>query len=232
MRQEDRPLVRRLKLFAAMTQARFDALMQAAYLQNFPPQVDLIHEGDRADFLHVVTDGGVELYARANGREATMGIAWPVSAFILAAVFTDAVYLMSARTLMKSRILMIPAEAVREAFAEDPAFAKAAVCELARSFRAVVKAHKNLKLRSSVERLANYLLRELRRQGEGDKLTLATDKRTLAGLLGMTPENLSRAFNTLGPYGVAVEGSVIRLDKIEDLTRLAKPTPLIDDLEP
>ena len=51
----------------------------------------------------------------------------------------------------------------------------------------------------------------------------------LAALLGMTPENLSRAFATLRPYGVRVDGPTIRLDKVDDLQVLAKPTPLIDD---
>ena len=60
-------------------------------------------------------------------------------------------------------------------------------------------------------------------------LELPQDKRTLASLLGMTPENLSRAFNTLKPYGVVVRGNKISLDDLEALTTLAKPNPLIDD---
>ena len=45
----------------------------------------------------------------------------------------------------------------------------------------------------------------------------------------MTPENLSRAFNTLSPYGVVVNGAEIALTLMDDLKTLAKPTPLIDD---
>jgi CRP/FNR family transcriptional activator FtrB len=60
-------------------------------------------------------------------------------------------------------------------------------------------------------------------------LTLPHDKRTLASLLGMTPENLSRAFNTLKPYGVQVDGAQIQLADIGSLETLAKPNPLIDD---
>ena len=55
------------------------------------------------------------------------------------------------------------------------------------------------------------------------------DKRTIAALLGMTPENLSRAFGTLRPYGVAVNGASVTLSDIAGLEKLAKPTPLIDD---
>lgn len=229
MRASDLPQVRELKLFERMNDANFESLMQAAYLQTFPPQLELIMEGDPADFLYVVIEGCVELYACSNGRESTMGIVRPIGTFILAAVLKDAVYLMSARTCDRSKILLIPAEDIRETFQKDEGFARAIVVELASSYRSIVKEHKDLKLRSAVERLANRLLRYHHDQGANGSLTLPHDKRTLASLLGMTPENLSRAFNTLKPYGVQVEGASIRLNNIQSLETLAKPNPLIDD---
>ena len=228
MRSEDLPVIGQLPLFADMGEEHFADLMRAAYLQTFPPQVDLISEGDRADFLYIVVEGCVELYARSNGRETTMSLVRPVSTFILAAVLKDVRYLMSARTTEKSRILLIPSEDIRRAFRQDDAFARAIVVELASRYRAVVRDHKNQKLRTGVERLANRLLVFEQEQGGKGRLTLPYDKRTLASLLGMTPENLSRAFNTLKPYGVEVSGSDIRLTKASDLQNLAKPNDLID----
>lgn len=212
-----------------MDDSNFQTLMQAAYLQTFPAQLELIAEGDPADFLYIVIEGCVELFARANGRESTMGMVRPVGSFILAAVLKDAVYLMSARTSQRSKVLMIPSENIRDVFQKDEAFARAIVIELASCYRAVVKEHKDLKLRTAVERLANRLLRYHKDQGETGVLELPHDKRTLASLLGMTPENLSRAFNTLKPYGVDVDGTQIRLNEIKSLETLAKPNPLIDD---
>lgn len=229
MRSEELPVIRQLPLFADMAEAHFAALMQAAYLQVFPPQVKLIAEGDPADFLHVVIEGCVELFAEANGRETTMALARPVSTFILAAVLKDAVYLMSARTLEKSRILMIPSNDIRGNFNRDAAFTRALVGELASAYRTVIKEHKNQKLRTGVERLANFLLALHHNQGETGAVVLPCDKRTLAALLGMAPENLSRAFGTLKPYGVSVNGVEISLAKLKDLETLAKPTPFIDD---
>ena len=55
------------------------------------------------------------------------------------------------------------------------------------------------------------------------------EKRRLASVLGMTPENLSRAFKGLRPYGVTVTGTRISIDNQADLERFAKPNPLIDD---
>lgn len=228
MRSSELPQVKALGLFETMSDQSFERLMQAAYLQTFPAHLTLIHEGDTADFLYVLVEGAVELYAAANGREETMAVVRPVETFILAAVLKDAVYLMAARTIARSRILLVPAADVRLAFEEDEAFARAIVSELATRYRGVVKEHKNIKLRSSVERLANRLIRYEAEQGGHGVLELPYEKRILASLLGMTPENLSRAFRTLKPYGVLVSGSTIRLTDRKALETLAKPSAFID----
>jgi len=229
MRNSDLPIVRALPLFTSMSELHFDALVHAAYLQSFPAHVDLIVEGDRADFLHVLLDGRVELFARSNGRESSIRLVGPVSTFILAAVVTDSAYLMSARTFSRAQVLMLPAVDVRTAFENDAVFARAIVNEMAVSYRSMVRSLKNVKLRTGVERLSNCLLDHHKDQGASGVLQLPCDKRTLASLLGMTAENLSRAFNTLKPYGVEVAGSEIYLSDIDALTVLAKPNPLIED---
>lgn len=220
--------IRHLPLFAKMEQENFEALMRGAYIQNFPPRIDLITEGEAPDFLHVVVSGSVDLFSSWNGRETSLATVYPVATFILAATIKDAPYLMSARTLEKSRIVLLPSEDVRTIFDKDNAFARAIVTELSQCYRVVIKNTKNLKLRTSLERLANYLLRQNRRTGL-DAFDLTMEKRRLASFLGMTPENLSRAFKGLEPHGVTVTGSRIQINDPERLTRFAKPTALIDD---
>lgn len=229
MRETDLPEIRALDLFRSMSEASFAQLMQAAYLQTFPAQVQLIVEGDPADFLFILIDGRVELLASHAGRETIMAIIRPYGTFILAAVLKDVVHLMSARTTEKSRVLMIPAQNVRDTLAADEKFARAIVNELAGCYRGVVREHKNLKLRSSVERLASRLVSLHKAQGATGSLVLPYDKRILASLLNMTPENLSRAFGTLKAYGVVVDNDHITLTDLPGLEGLAKPNRLIDE---
>lgn len=212
-----------------MEDEHFVNLMRAAYVQNFPPQIELITEGDPSDFLHILLSGTVELFSTWKDRETCMATVYPISTFILAATIKSAPYLMSARTLEKSRIALIPSQDVLAAFDKDNDFARAIVGELATCYRSVVKSQKDLKLRTSLERLANYLLRTQKRAGNGGDFELPTEKRRLASALGMTPENLSRAFKSLQPYGVQVDGNRITITDQEDLERFAKPSPLIDD---
>jgi CRP/FNR family transcriptional regulator, transcriptional activator FtrB len=223
------PEIRALGLFAEMAEANFLSLMRGAYVQNFPPYIELISEGEPSDFRHVVLSGSVDLFSTWNGRDTSLATVRPVSTFILAATIKNAPYLMSARTLEKSRIVLIPSQDVRAVFDVDGSFARAIVTELAQCYRSVIKAQKDLKLRTSLERLANYLLRYQKRAGGAAAFDLDFEKRRLASVLGMTPENLSRAFKGLQPYGVTVEGTRIAIGDQADLERFARPNPLIDD---
>ncbi|MDO8884288.1 cyclic nucleotide-binding domain-containing protein [Pseudotabrizicola sp.] len=221
--------IRMLNLFAQMADENFISLMRGAYVQNFPAQIELISEGEPSDFLHIVISGSVDLFSAWNGRDTSLATVRPISTFILAATVKDAPYLMSARTLEKSRIALIPSQDVRAIFDADSNFARAIVTELAQCYRSVIKTQKDLKLRTSLERLANYLLRQQKRSGGGASFELDFEKRRLASVLGMTPENLSRAFKGLQPYGVTVNGTNIIVTDQIDLEHFAKPNPLIDD---
>ena len=228
MRRSDTEIVRELPLFREMSDAHFDTLVSAALLQKFPEHTILIREGELPDFLHVIIDGSVELFAGWDGRETTIDIIRPVTTFILAAVIRDEVYLKSARTLTPARILMIPAESVRVVFGRDAAFARAIVNELAARYRDIVRALKDHKLRTSVERLANWIFEADRQQGGQGRIILTHDKRTLSSRLGMTPENFSRSMSYLQDHGVAGSGREIIITDFEALRRCAKPDPLID----
>ncbi len=230
MRDDDILVVRGLSLFSTMSDEHFDELFQTAYLQRFPAHVHLITEGDPADFLHILVEGAVELFGSSGDRETTMFVLRPVSTYNLSAVLDDSVYLMSARTLDRAKILMIPALTMRKVMAADPFFANAMVKELAKRYRGVIRAFKEQRLRSGVERLANYLLRANKQAPRGGQIVLTENKRKLAALLGMTPEYLSRAFTTLREYGVVVQGNRIKLKNLDALNQLAKPNPLIDRL--
>ncbi|MDP2409325.1 MAG: cyclic nucleotide-binding domain-containing protein [Pseudolabrys sp.] len=228
MRQAESDLVRALPLFENVSEKHFDELMSTAFLQRFPRGVTLIREGDLPDFLHIVVEGTVELFASHDSHETALDILEPVTTFILAAVIRDDVYLKSARTLTPAQILMIPAPAVRNAFDRDAAFARALVNELAVRYRCVVRSLKNEKLRNSAERLANWLLQEEAHQGNNRRVSLEIDKRTLASRLGMTPENLSRNLAQLSKHGVSKSGADLAIDDIAALRQFAKPNSLID----
>lgn len=231
MRPDTDPQIRHLHLFRDMAQANFVNLMTASYDQIFPPGLEMIRQGDPADFLHIVMEGSVELVGQWAGRECTMAVVRPVSTFILAACIRDAPYLMTARTLERTRIVLIPASDLRSMFRRDPEFAVAVINELAACYRSVVRSAKSLKLRNSRERVASYLLRHSIIAGGAPSYMLGVEKRLLASYLGMTPENLSRTLKSLESDGVKIDGARVIITDRTRLTALVKPDALIDGLD-
>jgi CRP/FNR family transcriptional activator FtrB len=231
MRPDEIQEMRRLPLFDGVDAGHTDELLRASFLQRFPSCVELAREGDPADFLHVVVDGQVEVFSAHRDRETTVAVLGPGQSFIVAAVVLDRVYLKSARSLATARVLLIPAAAVRRVFAADAAFARALAQELAFAYRGIVKELKNQKLRTGLERLANWLLAHNDEMGSNGHFTLPFEKKVLASRIGVAPEVLSRSFASLVPYRVSVRGSRVELGDIESLRTLAKPTPTIDDRE-
>lgn len=232
MRPDDLTEIRHLPLFSGMRQDCYDRLMRAAYVQHFPQGLTMIRQGEAADFLFILLEGQVELFASWAERETTMAVVRPIGTFILAASIRDAPYLMSARTLERSRIMLVPSSDLRAVFQEDSAFAMAIIHELAGCYRAVVRHAKGLKLRNSRERIASYLLRQARFAGDVRSFVLPVEKRILASYLGMTAENLSRALRSLEEDGLKVDGSRVIITDPERLGRIARLDTLIDGPDP
>lgn len=229
MLAEDTGDVKSIDLFKHMADSHFAALLAAASLHRYPAQVVLIEESQRPEVLHLVLEGAVELFCHYDGRETIIDVVGPVSSFMLAAVMGELPYLASGRTLQPSRLLVIPAKVVRSLYDADSAFAHAIVRELADGFCDMIKQVKDQRLRTSVERLANWILRQNLVHGGIGRFALPHDKRTLALRLGMTPESLSRNLAALNRHGVMARGRTVVIRDVTALAAFAKPSPLPDD---
>jgi len=233
MRTREIDLIRHLPLFAEVPPDQLPELLASALLQRFPRDTQLFQQGDQPDFLHILVEGTVELFAvSADGRETVIEILTPVDSFILAAVLLDTPYLMGAKVLEPARILMLPAQRLRAEIARRPGLALTMLASMAGQFRTMVKQIKDMKLRTGTQRLAAYLLRLHGHGAAADGgITLPVSKRVLAARLAMAPENLSRAFATLREHGVAVRGNTIFLSDIPGLEAYCMLDALIDDEE-
>jgi CRP/FNR family transcriptional activator FtrB len=144
-----------------------------------------------------------------------------------AAVLTASPYLAQARVLEPSRLLLIQAAPFRSAVLHEPALARAIIDSLSGQYRRMVRQIKNLKLRSSTERVGCYILALARRHG-ADTVVLPYEKGLIASELGITRESFSRALAALQRDGVQVQGDRISiLDPIR-LAQVSRPDPLID----
>ena len=94
--------------------------------------------------------------------------------------------------------------------------------ELAGALREFIKHFKNQRLRTTVERLAEWMLRSDQDAGGTGHFVIPYGKRVLASHLGMAPENLSRNLASLAPLGVAVRGRHVSLNDRAALAQFAR----------
>jgi len=220
--------IRALPLLRRAAAATIDQLLQSADFRGFQKQQTIVNEGDKLEFLYILTEGAVEFFANHNEQETTIDLLKACAPLALVAVVTDAMIPYSARAIAPSTMLLFPAQAIRAACARDGNFAQAVLDEIAYRYHRSIRALKNIKLRTSAERLANWILQAVNVRGDGQGFALEYDKRTIASHLGMTPENFSRNLAMLTKYGVRNSGRDIFIDDPIALSQFAKPSALLD----
>jgi CRP/FNR family transcriptional activator FtrB len=190
----------------------------------------LFEQGELPNFQIVVLSGSVQLFGRSiQGREVLVEVVRAPDMIIPAAVVSGAPYLMQARVPESSRLLLIPAALFRDTLLQDPLLAHAVIGSLAQQFRRMVRQVKNLKLRSSVQRVGCYLLTLSKRQDTPGQAVLPYEKNLIASELGITRESFSRALASLEQAGIQVAGQTITIADAARLAAACQPDPLIDD---
>lgn len=226
MSPADLALLMKKPLFAALGAEKVQRLLKGSYVQAVPKGAVLFEQGARADFAHIVLAGAVGLHASAEAeRDTIVEIFGEGEVFVAPAVILDMPLLVSARTTVDSRVLVIPAEVFRRALESEHEFALAILRGLARHWRLLVRQIKALKLKTGGQRLASYLAGLAGEGGGAASIELPAQKTVIAAKLGLTPETLSRAFQDLRGAGIAAKG---RRVEVADRQRLREAAGFAD----
>jgi CRP/FNR family transcriptional regulator, transcriptional activator FtrB len=206
----DAELARSIHPFSKLSEAHLATLLASASLRQVRARTVLFTEGERLDDLYTVVRGVVELYSEHDDRRSTIAVVRAVRPFVLPSILADRNPL-SARTLESSELIVVPATLVVELFGQDPGFACAVAHELARECHGIIEDFKSQRMRTTIERVARWMLRSDQEGGGTGRIVIPYDKRILASYLGMAPEHLSRSFSALASAGVVVHGRRIML---------------------
>jgi CRP/FNR family transcriptional regulator, transcriptional activator FtrB len=221
LNKTDTDRVRSIHLFKKVSDPYLPTLLKSASIRHFSPRILLFTEGDRASALYTLLQGSVELFSEHHDRQSTIAVIRSIKPFVLTSIADD-LNPMSARTLERSRLLLVPLKVIHELIDADPTFARAIAHELAGDVRDIIEDFKNHRLKTSIERLAEWMLRSDQDAGGTGRFAIPDDKRTLASYLGMGPENLSRNLASLATVGVAVQGRHVTLNDRAALAGLAR----------
>ncbi len=192
----------------------------------------LFEQSETPAFAQVLVGGCVDLIAGRGANEALIEIIQPVDLLLPAAVLNRQAYLARARALEEVHLVLIHAQAFRDAVATDHALCLAVLACQAAQFRRQVKLTKNLQLRSAEERVGCYLVKLLSGAAAGTQVRLTVEKRHIAWQLGMKRETFSRILASMARYGLSISGDTIEVTDAETLRSSFQLDPLIDAAEP
>jgi CRP/FNR family transcriptional activator FtrB len=221
LNEADAVTLRSIHLFKSLSDPSLPALIRSASVKHFPARIGLFAEGERATTLYTLLQGSIELFSEDHDRRSTIAVIRSMRPFVLASI-TDSINPMSARTLARSDLLLVPLPVIHRLMDTDQAFARAIAYELAGDVRDIIQDFKSYRLRTSVERLAEWIIRSYEAAGSNGSFVIPHDKCTLASYLGMEPESLSRNLASLANVGVSVHGREISVSDPAALAQVAR----------
>lgn len=203
-----------IPLLSCLGESARGRLLEQARIQRFAAQKVIFSESERPADLQIVLSGIVDLSCRYGKREKTALLLSSGDILMPAAALFDEPYLVAARALTATRVLMIDATTVREEALRTPALAFAFAKVIAGQWRVAMRIILDLKCRSPSERLAAFLLRLHGTTAPGTVAEIPFSKRQLAARIGMQPETLSRTLQTLAANGLYLRGrQIVLLDR-------------------
>lgn len=218
-----RPGVERLgalAVFAALAPDVLAELNEASDFARLGPGEDVLVEGEIPGELCFLVTGA----AVAIQRGAVADVFVPPDVVASPAALLGLACRATVRTILSSHLILVPVAALRRLLATDAELARGFLAQTLRGFHRLQGECFELKLLSSARRLGRYLLTATQQADMVPiRFVLPFEKRYLAGKIGCSQENLSRAFATLRGFGVETQNGVVVIHHPDRLRAFADP---------
>jgi CRP-like cAMP-binding protein len=205
-----RAVLRANPVFAGLPAGELDGLAAVAREESFRPRDYVFMEGDRADWLWIVTSGRVKIVRHSRGgKDVVLELLGPGEIFGGVAVIERRPYPASAQTTEPTVALKIPAAPVVAAAERHPALVKELALMIGRRLRAAHDAVESLSVDPVEARLAAALLRLAERDGvrsaRGVVLPFQLTRQSLADMTGTTVESAIRVVSRWTKAGIVLD---------------------------
>lgn len=217
-RNKPKEFLARLPLFSDVTPEEIGRIAEGTTEQQFDRGHNVFMRGDPCKGFHVVVYGQVKLFFTSiDGDEKVVELIGPGQSFGEALMFMDKAYIVSAQAVSDTLLLQVSKQTVLDELGRNPQFARRMLAGLSRRLHGLISDVESYTLRSAMQRVIGYLLKD-DDVTDGHRVTLAASKKLIASRLNLTPEHFSRVLHDLTAHGlIAVDGRDVT---ILDLARL------------
>ncbi|MEX0344146.1 MAG: Crp/Fnr family transcriptional regulator [Rhizobiaceae bacterium] len=210
--QQEIDCLKKTDFFGALPQEVFEHLLAHAHVIKLKTGTEIFHQGDEAHAVYCVVKGVIKLsVASKNGDTVVVDIFHPGSSFAEMMAFRDVPYPVTATALADSRVVAIPKSLIRHELKTNPVAYSAVLTAAYTHLHRLIRQVEQLKAASGLERVAGFVLAHAEKETNSCSILIPYEKQTLASMLGIKPETLSRAFKRLEGHGLAVRGPIVEI---------------------
>jgi len=198
-------LLRNVPLFNALEQPHLDLIASSCELLKIERGENIFRRGAPIHSFYLLLSGGVKIYAMSkDGAEKVLHIVAPGESFGEAALFLDTPAPVGTQAIQESIVLSLPKAAIYKLIEEDTRIAHLMLGSMSMRMHRLIQEIKAMALQSASERVIGYLLQLCSDQQDTQNIVLPAKKATIASLLNLTPETLSRTLTKLERQGLII----------------------------
>lgn len=206
-------------MFKELAPEQIGVIAEHAQLIDFPKGTSVFNRGDAAVGLYILLEGQLKLGVTSpQGSEKIISIVSPGESFGEAILFLERKFPVYAQAIMDSQVLLIPKSLIFSMLDNDPLFSRKMLAGLSVRMHQLVQDIEMLSLQSCTQRFIGYLLQISADAPDASNITLPTSKTTIASLLNLTPETLSRTLAKLQQMElIEVHGKDVMITDVKKL---------------
>ena len=208
-------------MFRELSAEQIARIAEHSQLIDFPKGTSVFNRGDAAVGLYILLEGQLKLGVTSpQGAEKIISIITPGESFGEAILFMERQFPVYAQAILDSQVLLVPKSQIFYMLDNDLLFARKMLAGLSIRMHQLVQDIEMLSLQSCTQRFIGYLLQISADAPDGSKITLPTSKTTIASLLNLTPETLSRTLAKLQQLElIEVSGKDVSITDVKKLRR-------------
>ncbi len=213
------------QLFRGLSPESLEFLLSRAHTNLYQAHEEIIRQGEDPRSLFLILSGQVKTVRyNAEGQETTIRMLQAGETFMDAIIFMGGGSPVNAVAIENCELLCIPTATVRAHILRDPQFASNLLHIVTNHYKNAMQQIDNISIKTPVERLGYYLLRQHLEQGADSlEFNLPFQKSMIANHLGMTPETFSRALAQIKKSGIDIEQKHISMRDIFALCHFCDP---------
>jgi CRP-like cAMP-binding protein len=206
-------------MFSELQLAQIEQLANGTRLLDISRGSTLFNRGDRAHGFYLLLEGQVKLgVISPQGDEKVIGLIQPGQSFGEAVLFLERSFPIYAQAIVDSKVLLITRDAIFDILDNDVTVVRRMLAGISARNRQLVNDIESISLQNSTQRLIGYLLQMSADSPNPGRLLLPASKLTIASMLNITPETLSRVMLRLNSAGlIEVNGKEIVITNVDGL---------------